>query len=138
MCLPILNGAALRERVVSYNITRWRTKTVDRLRIPVEALYANPDRSWQPKARVRLADGSHRIELTESGFIDAIIVDDVAEVRSIVLQGEASGHMWHETLKPALERSTGRLEAVRIWEGGDYVDRLTVVDGTVTETETDL
>lgn len=30
------------------------------------------------------------------------------------------------------------LEAVRIWEGGDYVDRLRVKDGVITEEEVEL
>jgi hypothetical protein len=41
-------------------------------------------------------------------------------------------------IKPALEKSKGRLVAARIWEGGDSVDRLVVVDGDVNEEDVDL
>lgn len=59
-------------------------------------------------------------------------------VSEIKLKGESSGNIWNDVVKPALEHSTGLLEVVRIWETGDYVDVLTVVDGKLTEEALDL
>lgn len=42
------------------------------------------------------------------------------------------------TLKTLLTMSTGRLDLIIIWEGGDSISRLRSVDGSVTEEPIDL
>ncbi len=54
------------------------------------------------------------------------------------VQGEASGSYMHYVVNEALKHSTGELEAVLIWEGGDSITRLTVKDGDVNETDIEL
>jgi hypothetical protein len=59
-------------------------------------------------------------------------------VDSIIASGEGSGTALSWIIEPALADSTGKLVAVRVWEGGDSIDRLTVVDGVVTTEQIEL
>ena len=52
--------------------------------------------------------------------------------------GEGSGTFKHLILDEALKESTGELEAVLVWEGGDSITRFIVKDGEVSESNIEL
>jgi hypothetical protein len=106
---------------MSYNISSWKTKTLDNLIIPLAEIKKLPHVD---------------VDLDEDGNIE---ISNVAEVhvKSFHNGGEGSGHSWDE-VKKCLQSSTGELIAVLVWESGDYISRLTVKDGVVTEEEIEL
>lgn len=124
---------------MSYNITKWETKRLENLVIPINALYADTIREdWLPEQPTISANGQEVI--IRGGCeqeIKGLFVDTertAIRITGFQMRGEGSGTFWHEVLRQALKKSTGTLEAVRVWEGGDYIDRLSVKDGVVTET----
>jgi hypothetical protein len=120
---------------MSYNCDNWKTKEIDSLTIPLDEIIS--------KREIENED----ITVDQNGFLAVRIIDstitgrevrDALEVVTISISGEGSGHAWNKIFKPLLEKSTGKLVAVRVWECGDYIDRLTVVDGVVTEEAIEL
>ena len=59
-------------------------------------------------------------------------------VTDIQCSGEGSGTIMFHILAPALEKSTGELVAVCVWEGGDSIDRIIVKDGKVMREDIEL
>lgn len=136
---------------MGYDVTNWKTKELQNLTIPVDALFADAD--WLPQQSVVDTDPAFYTWRWGESYIKGSIVGEaeatsngaippestqMLAVDGISVEGDGSGHFLWKILKPALEKSKGRLVAVRIWEGGDSVDRLTVVDGDVNEESVDL
>ena len=83
------------------------------------------DEDYNRKTRVitltSLCEGFSASGKMKGGWLD---------VSEIEWWGEASGS-FDADMQDALKHSTGTLVAVRVWEGGDSIDRLTVKDGAV-------
>lgn len=129
---------------MAYEISRWQTKRLENLRIPVKAFSAGERPDWHPD-EVQVVDLA-TMEVTMRcgceqqirGFLkDGKDGLDI-EVTGLDMEGEGSGNFWHYSLEPALKRSTGHLEAVLIWEGGDSVSRFRVDDGVVSNEQIEL
>ena len=128
---------------MSYNIDTWKTKKLDSLAIPLSAFYAHERKDFHPRTIINIQEGeggdySIILEASEGKGIHGLLVDGVVRVETIEIRGEFSGTMYREVLIPALEKSTGELEAVLIWEGGDSVTRLAVKDGHIIDTDIEL
>lgn len=127
---------------MSYNITNWTTKHIENLVIPFSALYdASIRKDWLPEQPRIIPGQGIVIECGCGQTINGSFADETnsaIHVSGFDMHGEGSGSFWHEVLNQALEKSTGMLEVVRIWEGGDYIDRLRVKDGVVTEEKIEL
>ena len=140
---------------MGYDVTTWKTKELQNLTVPVNALFAVPD--WQPEQSVDdlhddPQDATFTLRWGESYIKGAPVGEPVTQrngflppdstqmlaVDEISVSGDGSGYLLWKVIKPALEKSKGRLVAARIWEGGDSVDRLVVVDGDVNEEDVDL
>ena len=123
-----------RKETLMYNITNWEIKCLRNLIIPLKYLGEREiDRFIYEGEDAILFYGS---ELDYS--MTGVIKDDEIIVSDIDLWGESSGSIFHSTLIPALRKSTGELEAVIVWEGGDEITRLTVKDGKVNEETIEL
>jgi len=123
---------------MSYNITSWKTKVLIDLKIPVESLYKHQRTDWHPQAE-ELEGALHKFHVASEGsYIMGDVVDGMINVADIHLCDEGSGIAWDWIIKPALKDSKGKLIAIRIWEGGDSIDKLTVLDGVITEEEIEL
>ena len=86
-----------------------------------------------------------RIETPECCFLDAIFVkegkDDDAEsfdIEDLEWYGEGSGYAFEDLLTKVLPFTKGTMEVVVTWEGGDSVNGLRIVDGTVTKHEVEM
>lgn len=130
---------------MSYNITNWTTKRIENLVIPFSALYdASIRKDWIPEQPRLVPHSGHQGIVIEGGcgqMIEGSFADETnsaIRVSNFDMHGEGSGSFWHEVLKSALEKSTGTLEVIRIWEGGDYIDRLRVKDGVLSEEKVEL
>lgn len=143
---------------MSYNITAWRTKEIDGLRFRLtDAMEMMPkdmiDRGYEPPvltceahmevptqitsplqiipfvdvespATIRVAGDC----LVMNGKIDA---EGVFWVNALGMTGEGSGHVCEFYLMPLLAKSSGKLRARLVWEGGDSIEKLRVVDGMI-------
>lgn len=144
---------------MSYNITSWKTKLLDRLVIPKDELQFSEDmqrRGWKVTSRLgdgpiyehddalqvaRLINHGIPIVLDICGKKDIVgVLDNQGNiiVSAISFRDEGSGIVYHELLLPALAKSTGKLDAVLIWEGGDSISGVRVDNGKVEEYQIDI
>lgn len=126
---------------MSYNITHWETKQIGGLVIPIRRLTVSRGHGCILSVQRRPGDVLV-ITPTEGGEIRGgrckLDKEDALAVGAIRLRGEGSGTYYHEMLLPALKKSKGKLEAVLVWEGGEYINRLLVEDGQVAEEKVEL
>jgi hypothetical protein len=122
---------------MSYNVDRWKTKEIVDLVIPVASLFKHEREDWHPE-RDDGEDGTVTFRIMEACQITGTIEEDQLRVSSIEAYGEGSGTALHWIIEPALADSRGKLVASRVWEGGDSIDRLTVMDGVVSSEPIEL
>jgi hypothetical protein len=125
---------------MAYNCDTFKVKRLENLLIPINAFYNinYHNLSWLPEPPVILDIETDEIEIDYSNqTVTGFRQGDNILVKKLEMEGEGSGTVmgyFEETLK----QSTGYLEAVRVWEGGDTIDRLVVDNGVVTTSEVDL
>lgn len=120
---------------MSYNISRWITKKIDDLSIPISAFAPI---SCEEDAWHYADDGTATWEGSAEIFeISGKVQDGRLQVTDMRLFGEGSGWSYQE-LKEILKQSTGELIATQVWEGGDSVMRIYVINGDVREREVEL
>lgn len=122
---------------MSYNVTSWKVKKMDRLSIPLSAFFTHQRKDWHP-GRVENEDGSLTLEGLEGCFVRGVVDGASIKVKEIECCGEGSGTFFSWILEPALKSSSGVLEATLVWEGGDTITRLLVRDGTLTNDDLDI
>lgn len=122
---------------MSYNIDTWKTKRLKDFRVPLEAFFSSSRKDWHP-TRLNEDDGSVTLDFGWDSEMHGSLVDGILHVDRIVIRGEGSGFLMHEIIEPAFRKSTGVLEAARVWEGGDSIDRLRVCEGVVTAEDIEL
>ena len=124
---------------MSYNIDRFKVKKIENLVIPIKSIYPSYD-EWFNKPEIVDFDTNKVIITGEcEGFeMEGFLKDGLLEVTDLDLWGEFSGHFMSDALEPVLRESKGTLIATRVWEEGDSIDRLTVIDGNVKEEEIEL
>lgn len=141
-CRRLLQVDAEVQRM-SYNITSWRTKELKDFRVPIRELYPERLRSdLHPEPPVismdslRPLQGRVAIGIAEGKITGWLLfASALLEVDEIKVYGESSGHVYEDVLKPAFARSTGKLVARLVWEGGDTVEMIRVENGVLTEEE---
>ena len=121
---------------MSYNVTNWNVKRIENLVIPVDSLFKCERTDWHPK-RQDYDDGTIIFRLGECEIV-GIIEGKNLLVNDIDWFGECSGTGMNLVLEPALIDSKGILEVIIVWEGGDSIQRLTVIDGEVELEEIEL
>lgn len=122
--------------IVAYNISKWKTKKLTDLRIPVASFFKHNRSDWHPE-REDAPDGLTTFHLMESyiiGRIDGVILC----VTDIKMSGEGSGRFVNWILEPALKDSSGELMASCVWEGGDSINQIRVKDGKVEWVDIDI
>lgn len=118
---------------MSYNINTWKTKKLEDLKIPISEIYR------LPYVEVRLLP-INKIEIDGSaeGFkIIGTLENDIISISKITMSDEGSGNTW-EYLIECLKKSTGKMIASQVWEGGDRITLLTVDNGIITETQVEI
>lgn len=122
---------------MSCNITRWKTKRLENLRVPLVAFYPIESPSWHPE-RTNEDDGTVTLRGAEGGVIHGRLTKDILHVDRFEVYGERSGNYLEEVLKPALELSDGVLLARLVWDGGDSITSFEVREGRVRERPVEL
>lgn len=118
---------------MSYNITTWKTKSMNGLVIPVSAIKDLP--------YVVVDVDDHNVFFAggtcEMFDISGAMHGNSVCVEKLEYSGEGSGHEW-DAFKRMLSQSMGELIASQVWEGGDSITRLIVKDGSVTEENVEI
>ena len=117
---------------MSYNISTWNTKKLEDLKIPMSEIHKLPyvEVALLPENKVE-------IEGLSEDVIEGTFENDMISVSHIEISGEGSGNTW-EYLIECLKKSTGKLIASQVWEGGDSISLLTVDNGIITETQIEI
>ena len=124
---------------MSYNISTCKIKKLENLIIPIKALYecTTVNKAESPVI-TNIETNEVKISCGCGQLIKGTISDGNLNVTSLDLSGEGSGTMMEDLFIPVLKKSTGKFEALLIWEGGDSVTKITVKDGEVTEEGVEL
>lgn len=127
---------------MSYNIDTFKIKKMENFVIPLAALYADEIREdWRPSRPEIINTETNEVEL-ECGCeqtIRGILKDDMnLYITDLELDGDGSGSFRYECFDKALLKSKGTLEAKMVWEGGDSITHLLVIDGVIKEEEIEL
>lgn len=99
--------------------------------IPLNALFIHTRKDWHPQHPkiINVETNEVIIECCCGQEIKAILKDGNLHITEFEIYGEGSGTLMNWILEPALKQSTGELEAVLVWEGGDSITRLLVNNG---------
>lgn len=124
------------ERIMSYNISTFKVKAISDLRIPMAEFFKHERNDFHPELVEK--EGHVTLLCGEGEIRGTVNADRVLSVSSIDISGEFSGTFFREVFKPSLEHSEGELAATLVWEGGDSIELLSVIDGTVDLEEYDL
>ena len=124
---------------MSYNITSWKTKKLDNLIVPLKAFYESKINNWHPsEPRIINADGDVGLMCGCEQTIKGKLKDGMLTITEFDMTGEGSGRFKDFILDDALKQSTGELEVIIIWEGGDSISSFNVKDGVIEETDIEL
>lgn len=124
---------------MSYDIDTCKIKKMENLVIPLAAFYEYEREDWHPKEPILDRKSGEMVLHCGCGQeIRGYLKDGFLEITKLSLCGEGSGSFMNYVLEGALRKSTGELEMVMIWEGGDSVTKMTVLDGIIEETGVEL
>jgi len=124
---------------MSYNIDTWKTKKLENLVIPIDAFFESESTDWHPKITISdMVTNEVELDCGCGQTIKGILKDKLLYVSKLEIYGEGSGSLMNYVLNHALEESTGELDAILIWEGGDSITRLKVINGELTEEDVEL
>lgn len=120
---------------MSYNISSWKTNKLENLIIPLKSLYIHEREDWHPeKPKIEnMETGEVSIECASGQKIEAILKDGNLHITKFEFYDECSGPLMDYIIKPALLQSTGELNATLIWEGGNDITSLSVINGELKE-----
>lgn len=111
---------------MSYNITSFKVRVLDHLAVRLEDASDLPEvgvyMDTKDTTHVRFSGVSEGFELIGRQSNDWVFVEN------LMTYGGFSGETWAPICE-MLRNSTGKLEALVVWEGGDSVEYLTCVDG---------
>jgi hypothetical protein len=123
---------------MSYNVTSFRLKSVS-LTLPRDfSIKSFSRRAWHEIAVDVVVNEWGYNEGGEGFQMGGDVTNDGLVVTSLDCYSEGSGTDYHELLIPLFKEFKGDLEATVIWEGGDTIERLSIVGGEATETEIDI
>ena len=124
---------------MSYNISSWKTKKLNNLVIPLKYFYESERKDWHPsEPTIVNTDGDIKLECGCEQTIIGSLKNEMLTIKEFEMYGEGSGTFFYYILENALKQSTGELEAIIIWEGGDSITKLIVKDGNLIHEELEL
>jgi hypothetical protein len=126
---------------MSYNCDTFKIKTLQNLVIPLKSFYNQKyhDSSWIPDQPKLLNIDTSEVEINCGcgQTVTGILTNKLIQVTELEMSGEGSGTFW-EYFEKILKTSTGILIGTRIWEGGDSVDRIFVINGDIRSENVEL
>jgi hypothetical protein len=130
---------------MSYNITRFRVKSLD-LSFPLsfdfqEWIESQPNstgKRWciedENTILTNLAASTWKLKLG-SQELSGTIKGDRYVVDEIDWRSDGSGTLYEDILLPLFREFQGSLEALVVWEGGDTVKQVNIQKGEISEVE---
>jgi hypothetical protein len=125
---------------MSYNLDDFRIKKIENFQIPLAEFYEPRGGydDWFSKPQIIdfltneiLIEGD-----CESCEFKGYLKDGIVELTDISIGGEGSGNFMERAGEDLLKSSTsGTLIARLTWEGGDSVEKLSIIDGIVEKEE---
>ena len=119
---------------MSYQIDTWKLKKLENFKVPYKSFFKHERVDWHPDVTIN-DDGTFTFTSLDSEWNGEIWThvdkEPVLEITSIDCSGEGSATIMDWTLEPAFKDSQGTLIASCVWEGGDTINQLTVIDGKV-------
>lgn len=114
---------------MSYNIDSYRIKKLENFRIPLKAFTKEEfvkDYDFDTQ-EIKIES-----KISEVGEFNGIVIDNTfVELTKISIYGEGSGYFMATVGDNLLKNSTGTLVATVVWEDGDEVERVKIIDGIV-------
>lgn len=112
---------------MSYNIDSFKVSKLENFKIAVKSfdkkIFGNPEIDFDTN-RV-----SFYGRMCEECEFEGVLEDGFVTLDKIRISGEGSGHFMATFGDSLLKNSTGKLKAVLVWESGDTIERLSIVDG---------
>jgi hypothetical protein len=126
---------------MSYNISSQKVKKLENFKIPIASLYDKCKRDdWKPK-QPEIKNVETNLVSIEFGceqHITGILKEGILSVTEFDFTGEGSGVAMDYVLENALKDSSGLLQAILVWEGGDTIESFKVENGIITQTDIEL
>jgi len=122
---------------MSCNIISWKTKKIENLQIPFKSFFIHKRIDWHPESHISKDLKTIYLDCGCGQTVKGYIKDEFFIVQDIDMCGEGSGTFMDFIFVDALKNSTGKLEAVTIWED-DSIIRINVDNGCYKEEEIDL
>lgn len=124
---------------MSYDIDTFKLKKLENLVIPFSAFFLHPRKDWHPEGQFLDAETMlFRLEGGCGQTIKGNLIAGELHVKELDLSGEGSGAFMAYVMREAFKQSTGQLEAVLVWEGGDSISRLVVNNGEFSDDPIEL
>jgi len=122
---------------MSYNIDTFKLKKV-KLTLPID-IKLNKYADWLKDTIADLNNGTWSVNDGWEGFsMSGKIINSRLEVENIDCSGGGSGNAYEEILKPLFKDYKGDLEVVTVWEGGDSITKLSIINGVIKEKDIEL
>jgi len=112
---------------MSYNIDDFKIIKLENFRIAVKDFDKTVFK--KPKINLETNEISFKSNFCEVCKFDGILIDGFVELNKISIYGESSGHFMATIGDNLLKKSTGTLIARLVWESGDSVEKVTIIDG---------
>lgn len=123
---------------MSYNIDTFKLKKVQMTLPKGFDIESFSDRAFAPiKVSSNLEDWGYN-ESGEGFEMKGEIEPNGFSVKEINCSGEGSGNDYDELLIPLFEKYKGNLEASMVWEGGDSLSKISIIDGEVKEEQIEV
>ena len=120
-----------------YKVGLWKVKKIDNLIMPLQALYTTKVSAMKwllPSNPPVETENGVTIDFS-SGKIDGILIGDNIQITDFTFEGESASVYMMDTFFPALEQSTGLLEAASIWGYEERESDLLFVENGVVRNE---
>jgi hypothetical protein len=121
---------------MGYNITAWKIREITDLKLKISDLYTNGREDFRPKLPELIDFETGMVKINNcgcGGYITGILDNGFLTIEKISgITDDGSGTFFHDILEPAFKNSTGTLKARLIWEGGDTIETIELVDGVLT------
>lgn len=136
--------AAIRDKEITktlfkmaHNINTFKLKKIEKLNIPIEEFFKHEREDFHPVKKAWNGKENSIVLDWSNEEIAGILKDGILNVTHINISGEFSGYVYDFLIK-ALSKSTGKLEVVTIWEGGDSIEKLIFNDGIIEQIPIEL
>lgn len=135
---------------MSYNITGWKIRSIH-LELPITFSF----RDWlkeqgvgtgvrwclEDKSAVHYNLSEHTWTLEASGKeLKGTIENEklmLSDPKAVDWRSDGSGCLYSDVLIPLFEQFKGDIDAIVVWEGGDSINHLKIVQGVVSDKEID-